>query len=137
MIMSNLQPCKQMSPCFCNRGIPFHNPLAYPFYHQQTSLQSAPNLQPPTRPKLLYFGGNIGESDPLYSGGVRQAFYEAYVKQSQPPDVLYQSGGFDLPYLEATFCLSPTGYGFGARISDIISFACIPVTIQVKGALRV
>jgi hypothetical protein len=65
-----------------------------------------------------------------YSGGVRQAFYEHFVKQSHP-DVLYvsQGGGPEL-FQQATFCLSPYGNGWGSRLPMIILSQCIPVIIQ-------
>mmetsp|Transcript_53277 Transcript_53277/g.147184 ORF Transcript_53277/g.147184 Transcript_53277/m.147184 type:complete len:386 (-) Transcript_53277:60-1217(-) len=81
---------------------------------------------------LLYMAGSVVPSNKggsgFYSQGVRQFFHKLH---RNTPGVVFDVGGWGVAGLrDATFCLAPSGWGYGWRISISLAMHCIPVIIQ-------
>ncbi|KAI8471154.1 MAG: exostosin family-domain-containing protein [Monoraphidium minutum] len=90
------------------------------------------------RGPLLFFAGDVRESDKTYSGGARQArglFTAVHRLFKSHPGVRLVTGG--LPWERyvselraARFCLAPYGHGWGVRLSEAVAAGCVPVIVQ-------
>ncbi|KAL1499563.1 hypothetical protein AB1Y20_011764 [Prymnesium parvum] len=80
------------------------------------------------RRTLLYMSGGITNAVPWYSQGVRDHFHRLH---GQAAGVVYRVGAWDAVEMRnATFCLAPSGWGYGWRTYLALSMLCIPVIIQ-------
>ncbi|KAG2425771.1 hypothetical protein HXX76_013396 [Chlamydomonas incerta] len=89
----------------------------------------------PDRTNLLFFAGSLRTGDKEYSGGARQAIAAmlAALGDRRPADVEFVEGtvhNYGKHYRAAHFCLAPYGFGYGIRLSEAVSWGCIPVVIQ-------
>ncbi|KAL1525144.1 hypothetical protein AB1Y20_020015 [Prymnesium parvum] len=77
---------------------------------------------------LLFMSGLVLNSAPWYSQGVRFAFYELH---RHTPGVRYSVDSWSAADLRnATFCLAPSGWGYGWRTYIALAVLCIPVIVQ-------
>ena len=81
---------------------------------------------------LLYMAGSVKPSNAggsgFYSQGVRQFLHKVH---RDTPGVVFDVGGWGAAGLRnSTFCLAPTGWGYGWRVSVSLAMLCIPVIIQ-------
>ncbi|KAL1503431.1 hypothetical protein AB1Y20_011919 [Prymnesium parvum] len=96
-------------------------------------LQCAAGAPPsPPAATLLYMAGSVVPSNQggagFYSQGVRQYFHQLH---QFTPGVVYDVGGWGVGGLrDATFCLAPSGWGYGWRVSLSLAMLCVPVIIQ-------
>lgn len=80
------------------------------------------------RGTLLFMSGSVRNVLPEYSQGVRQAFYRMH---RRAPGVKYQVGKWSIASLaNSTFCLAPSGWGYGWRTYLSLAVQCIPVIVQ-------
>ncbi|KAL1528166.1 hypothetical protein AB1Y20_009527 [Prymnesium parvum] len=84
---------------------------------------------PSARRALIYMAGAISTPyNDVYSQGVREFFYERHRNESE---VLFQLGGWNATAMRAaTFCLAPSGWGYGWRVYVSLAMLCIPVIVQ-------
>ena len=77
---------------------------------------------------LIFMSGSVSNTAPWYSQGVRQAFLQWH---SKTPGVVFKEGHWTLSDLRgSTFCLCPSGWGFGWRIYLALATLCVPVIVQ-------
>jgi hypothetical protein len=77
---------------------------------------------------LIFMSGSVSNTAPWYSQGVRQAFRQWH---SKTPGVVFKEGHWTLSDLRgSTFCLCPSGWGFGWRIYLALATLCVPVIVQ-------
>lgn len=93
---------------------------------------SAAQIQSGAEGTLLYMAGSVVPSNKggsgFYSQGVRQLFHRLH---RDTPGIVYDVGGWGVAGLRnATFCLAPSGWGYGWRVSISLAMLCIPVIIQ-------
>jgi len=80
------------------------------------------------RSNLLFMSGSVRNVLPEYSQGVRQAFYRLH---RNTPGVTYHIGQWSISELaDSTFCLAPSGWGYGWRTYLALAVQCIPVIVQ-------
>lgn len=90
--------------------------------------QSCRALREGPRRILLYMSGSIKNVAPWYSQGVRQSFYKLH---TGTPGVRIEVGTWKIEHMRAaTFCLAPSGWGFGWRTYLAVATLCIPVIVQ-------
>jgi len=83
-------------------------------------------------PRLLFFAGGVRRDQPDYSNGVRQEFHSLF-GAGQHPDVTIHEGpiaGYVEHIRSSRFCLAPSGYGWGIRLSQLMAQGCVPVIVQ-------
>jgi hypothetical protein len=80
------------------------------------------------RDLLLYHAGTIKTTAPWYSQGVRAQFHRLHANTS---GVRSRVGSWDASEMRrSTFCLAPSGWGYGWRTYLALSMLCIPVIVQ-------
>ena len=81
-----------------------------------------------TRPTLLFMSGARRDSAPWYSQRVREELWRLHHNAS---GVVFRQGEWSLGEMrKATFCLCPSGWGFGWRTYLALATLCVPVIIQ-------
>ena len=78
---------------------------------------------------LVYMAGAIKTRwNDVYSQGVREYFYEQHQNSTE---VSFELGRWNVSSMRnATFCLAPSGWGYGWRVYVSLAMNCIPVIIQ-------
>ena len=95
------------------------------------TVQTGCALNDATAPRsLLYMAGSMRTRyASFYSQGVRQQFYRLHQNTSRV--LVVDVGGWSAASMRnATFCLAPSGWGFGWRLFVSLAMLCIPVIIQ-------
>lgn len=86
---------------------------------------------PAKRSMLFTFLGNLGHDGDIYAQGVRWRTKRAMANVA---GAVFTSGlqgeAFFAFYRNSTFCLAPSGYGHGNRLTFAMLTGCIPVIIQ-------
>lgn len=78
---------------------------------------------------LIYMAGSMRiRYASFYSQGVRAYFHQLH---RETPGVRFELGNWTVSAMSnATFCLAPSGWGFGWRAYISLSMLCIPVIVQ-------
>ena len=78
---------------------------------------------------LLFMSGRVTNAGaPFYSQGVRS---EVYRLHHATEGIAFRTGKWHLSQMrDSTFCLCPSGWGFGWRIYLALATLCIPVLVQ-------
>jgi hypothetical protein len=83
----------------------------------------------PVRRWLLYFAGNAKIEQSGYT--VRREALRLFAgRESEGLRLLQRDENYEQNMAAATFCLGPTGAGWGRRVNLAMQFGCIPVIVQ-------
>eukprot|EP00898_Chlorokybus_atmophyticus_P006219 jgi/Chlat1/6599/Chrsp46S06103 len=83
----------------------------------------------PERTVTLYFAGGFRDEDPTYSDGVRQELKKLFVNK-EGYVIVNRANDYVRGFQTSVFCVAPTGWGWGDRLTLAIVNGCIPVIIQ-------
>lgn len=100
---------------------------------KHTPCERVQNVEWPANRSIFFsFAGNMGNPvDTVYAQGVRPLVKQA---MSGVPGAVFTNSArgedFLKLYRDSIFCLAPSGYGYGNRITFAMLCGCIPVIIQ-------